>query len=210
MKKLFVSICMLLGIGITSSCSDSDDTQYVPITPTVSYPNVEAAFGDKLNLNSLSNYANQYIPPYIRKRNGTANPVSNKGATLGRVLFYDTNLSSNNTISCASCHQQSNAFSDTNVASTGVNGTTGRHSMRLINTRFAVESKFFWDERAGSLELQTTMPIKDHGEMGFSGTGGDLSFDDLITRLQGIGYYQELFKFVYGTEVITENRIQLA
>lgn len=210
MKKLLVSIFMLLGIYIATSCSDADDAQYIPITPTGSYPEVEATFGDKLDLNNLSNYANQYIPPYIRKRNGTANPVTNKGATLGRVLFYDTNLSSNNTISCASCHQQANAFSDTNIASTGVNGTTGRHSMRLINARFAVESKFFWDERAGSLEIQTTMPIKDHGEMGFSGANGDLSFNDLITKLQGIGYYQELFKFVYGTEEITENRIQLA
>ncbi|MFY7988925.1 MAG: cytochrome-c peroxidase, partial [Flavobacterium sp.] len=119
-------------------------------------------------------------------------------------------LSSNNTISCASCHKQEFAFSDTNVASTGVNGTTGRHSMRLINVKFATETKFFWNERAINLETQTTMPIKDHGEMGFSGENGDMSFDDLITRLSGIGYYKELFKFVYGSEEITEAKIQSA
>jgi cytochrome c peroxidase len=122
------------------------------------------------------------------------------------ILIYQ----SNNTVSCASCHKQELAFSDTNVVSIGVNGTTVRHSMRLINTRFASETKFFWDERALNLETQTTMPIKDHGEMGFSGENGDLSFNDLITRLNGIGYYKELFKFVYGTEEITEAKIQNA
>ena len=82
--------------------------------------------------------------------------------------------------------------------------------MRLINSRFATETKFFWNERAINLETQTTMPIKDHCEMGFSGENGDLSFDDLITKLSAIGYYKELFKFVYGTEEITEAKIQSA
>lgn len=210
MKKQFLKLLILLVTIFVSSCSDSDDSQYVPITSNTTYPNVEAAFGSKLDLNNLSNYANQYIPNYITKDNSAANPITNKGATLGRVLFYDKNLSSNNTISCSSCHQQANAFSDTNVASIGVNGTTGRHSMRLVNNRFAIESKFFWDERASSLEFQTTQPIQNHIEMGFSGTDGDQNILGLITKLSAIPYYKELFKFVYGTEEITENKIQLA
>jgi len=92
---------------------------------------------------------------------------------LGRVLFYDKNLSVNNTISCASCHKQEFAVGDTAVSSLGVdNGRTERHSMRLINTRYANEAKFFWNERAASLEAQVTMPIVDHLEMGFSGQTG--------------------------------------
>lgn len=113
-------------------------------------------------------------------------------------------------VSCATCHNQANAFSDVNVASNGVNGTTGRHSMRLINTRFSAETKFFWDERAANLETQTTLPIKDHGEMGFSGTNGDEPFSALLTKLSAIGYYKELFQFVYGSEEITEAKIQTA
>ncbi len=174
-----------------------------------SYPAVDAAFAGKINLNSLANYANQPVPAYIRKFNDT-NFITNSGATLGRVLFYDKKLSSNETISCASCHKQEAAFSDTATASTGVNGTTGRHSMRLVNARFAQELKFFWDERAASLEAQTTMPIRDHGEMGFSGTGGDPDFSVLTNRLANTGYYKELFRFVYGSEEVTEARIQLA
>ena len=188
------------------SCNKDDVYTSIPET----YPAVQAEFGNSIDLNNLANYANQTIPAYITKDNGGLNPISNKGATLGRVLFYDKKMSINNSISCSSCHKQDLAFGDNSVASTGVNGTTGRHSMRLINTRFSGESKFFWDERATSLETQTTMPIRDHGEMGFSGTNGDLSFNDLITKLSAINYYKELFKFVYGTEEITETKIQFA
>lgn len=202
MKKLF----LIPVLAVLISCNKSDEEyQTLP-----SYPNVNAAFGTKIDLNNLYNYANQAIPAYIRKNNVGGNPITDKGATLGRVLFYDKNLSSNNTISCASCHVQANAFGDTNVASNGVNGTTGRHSMRLINTRFANETKFFWDERATSLENQTTKPIQDHIEMGFSGTLGDGDMNTVIAKLQNIGYYKELFQFVYGSETITETKIQLA
>lgn len=179
-------------------------------TAPQSYPYSEVAFAGKINLNSLLNYASQTIPSYITKSNIATNPVTNAGATLGRVLFYDKNLSSNNTVSCASCHQQAHAFGDTALASQGVNGITGRHTPRLINTRFAQETKFFWDERAATLEVQATMPIRNHTEMGFSGADGDADFSALISRLSAIGYYRELFKFVYGSEEITESKMQLA
>ena len=202
-NQIFLSLFAIC--GLTSCSNSSDNYEEIP-----QYPFVEAEFGSSIDLNNLANYANQTVPSYITKDNSQGNAITDAGATLGRVLFYDKNLSSNNTISCASCHKQEFAFSDTDVASTGVNGTTGRHSMRLINVKFATETKFFWNERAINLETQTTMPIKDHGEMGFSGENGDMSFDDLITRLNGIGYYKELFKFVYGTEEITEAKIQSA
>lgn len=205
MKNQLIFLFSLL--FLLTSCSKSTDENYVNIE---TYPNVTAAFGNNINLSNLANYANQTVPSYITKSNVGSNLITDKGATLGRVLFYDKKLSSNNTISCASCHQQANAFSDVAVASQGVNGTTGRHSMRLINNRFANESKFFWDERAINLETQTSMPIKDHGEMGYSGTNGDEAFSGLITKLSAIGYYKELFKFVYGSEEITENKMQLA
>jgi cytochrome c peroxidase len=127
------------------------------------------------------------------------------------VLFYDKNLSINNTISCASCHKQNFAFGDTALVSAGVEGgLTIRHSMRLINTRFANEAKFFWNERAASLNNQTTMPIVDHLEMGFSGENGRGSINTLIVKLSTINYYKELFKFTFGDSVITENRMQNA
>jgi cytochrome c peroxidase len=147
----------------------------------------------------------------VNKDNTAANPISDKTATLGRVLFYDKNLSVNNTISCASCHKQEFAFGDTAISSLGVdNGRTERHSMRLINTRYANEAKFFWNERAASLEAQVTIPIQDHLEMGFSGQTGRGNMTSLITKLGGIGYYKELFKLAYGDATITEARMQTA
>ena len=116
---------------------------------------------------------------YIDDDNSGGNAITNSSVLLGRVLFYDKNLSVDNTISCASCHQQVNGFGDDARLSQGVDGMTGRHSMRLINARFGNERRFFWDERANSLEQQTTMPIQDHIEMGFSGQGG-------VIRILGI------------------------
>lgn len=164
-----------------------------------------------IDFNNLFNYSNQYIPAYITKDNTlNSNPITNKGATLGRILFYDKLLSSNNSITCASCHKQSIAFSDNVSVSIGVNGETGRHSMRLINSRFSDESRFFWDERASTLEQQTTMPIQDHIEMGFSGENEDGTFDDLISKLENTNYYPELFNFAFGDDSITEEKIQIA
>ena len=205
MKNQLVTLC--LAIFTLTSCSNNSDENYEDIAD---YPFIEAEFGSSIDLENLANYANQIVPPYITKNNSQGNVITDKGATLGRVLFYDKNLSSNTTISCASCHIQSNAFGDNTVASTGVNGTTTRHTMRLINSRFSNETKFFWDERATTLEVQTSEPIKNHIEMGFSGTSGDGSITTLIAKLQGIGYYKELFKYVYGSEEITENKLQLA
>jgi cytochrome c peroxidase len=167
---------------------------------------------DTIDLDNLFTYANQSKPAYIVKDNTPANNViSNAGATLGRVLFYDKQLSLNNTIACASCHKQEFAFGDTAQRSVGLNGgLTGRHSMRLINSRFGTEAKFFWDERAASLENQTTQPIRDHVEMGFSGTNGNPDFDSLVNRLASISYYQQLFTFVYGSPQVTEAKIQFA
>ncbi|MDB4089546.1 T9SS type A sorting domain-containing protein [Flavobacteriales bacterium] len=162
-----------------------------------------------IDFNLLDNYANQPVPSFILKDNTPlTNPITDNGATLGRVLFYDKMLSIDNTISCASCHKQEFAFGDTAQISVGVNGTTGRHSMRLVNSRFALEKKFFWDERASSLEEQTTMPIQDHVEMGFSGNLGFPDIDSLRLKLANLSYYKQLFSFVYGDTIITEDRIQ--
>ncbi len=206
-KNTFVTLSLvafLTSALLVQSCkkTKTDNTQ--------STAAIEATFKGSIVLNHLENYAGQSIPTYIRKDNTGANLLTDKGATLGRVLFYDKKLSVTNTVACASCHKQEFAFGDTAVASQGVNGTTGRHSMRLVNARFGTETKFFWDERAASLEDQTTKPIQDHKEMGYSGQNGDQNINDLIAKLQGVDYYKELFTFVYGSEEITEIKIQNA
>jgi len=205
MKRNVFLLALALSSVLLQQCKKSEETT----ASSDSYPAILATFGSNINLNELQNYSSQDIPSYIRKDNTAGNVITNPKATLGRVLFYDKKLSIDNTVSCSSCHQQQFAFGDTSLASHGVSGgLTGRHSMRLVNARFSVESKFFWDERAASLEAQTTRPIQDHAEMGYSGLNGRPTITALITKLQSEAYYNELFKFVYGTTEITETKMQ--
>ncbi|MEP3889250.1 MAG: cytochrome c peroxidase [Hellea sp.] len=172
---------------------------------------IQAKFAGQIDMDNLANYAAQTAPAYIAAPITGGNPITDAGATLGRVLFYDPALSIDDTVSCSSCHVQSHGFSDPKLVSDGVEGgVTGRHSMRLINTAFSEEQNFFWDERASSLEDQTTQPIQDENEHGFSGVNGRPDIDVLIMKLESLDYYQELFTYAFGDANITEPRLQEA
>ncbi len=199
----------------TVSVSASDGTASVSdsfiINSDFQQTAIQQAFAGAIDISALADYETIEVPDYIQAPNQVANPVTDAGATLGRVLFYDAALSVDDTVSCSVCHRQSHGFSDPGAVSTGVEGgQTGRHSMRLINTIFSDETAFFWDERAANLEAQVTQPIRDHNEHGFSGQNGRPGFADLTTKLEAIDYYQELFAFVYGTPEVTEERMQSA
>jgi cytochrome c peroxidase len=198
------TVCVIL-ITLLNACTKEESSS---ASSTANSEALTKTFGTAIDMNALPNYAAQTVPTYITKDNGMANVITNGKAVIGRVLFYDKKLSTTNTIACASCHRQQFAFGDTATASVGVNGTTARHAMRLVNARFANEVKFFWDERAATLEHQTTRPIQDHAEMGFSGQGGDPALSDLLTKLQALDYYKNLFTAVYGDAAITEARMQ--
>lgn len=210
-----VAIAVIL-LSLAESCKKETETapaataNATVVMTTAPATAVQTAFGTNINLSALENYAQQAVPNYITRDNGRANPINNAAATLGRVLFYDKALSISNTVACASCHKQELAFGDNVAQSTGANGLTTRHSMRLVNARFAQEVNFFWDKRAATLEAQTTQPIHNHNEMGYSGLNGDPGIDALITKLQGIPYYKQLFTFVYGDATVTETRMQTA
>lgn len=198
-KNTFLGLVIIyLSFTACSKTDDSGNEGYIPIT------------GVNLPENYF-NYANPNIPSYITKDNTGTNNITNATATLGRVLFYDKNLSDNKKVSCASCHKQSHGFSDSVIQSIGKDGgSTPRHSMRLINSRFSNEVRFFWDKRAISLEDQTTHPIKDHIEMGFGGENGDPTFDDLITRMESTTYYPQLFNNAFGSSNINEEKMQIS
>ncbi len=216
-KSHFCTLTLIVSLLLTFACSDGNEELVPEVEESdsandsyVSSGSLAEVFGNNLSLDNPLNYANQGVPDYINEDNTEGNNIQDEIATLGRVLFYDKNLSIDNTIACASCHQQSLAFGDDVQLSKGVAGVTGRHSMRLINARFAEEERFFWDERARTLEEQTTMPIQDHIEMGFSGADGDPDINDLIAKMEDIEYMSELFTYAYGDALITEDRMQRA
>jgi len=157
------------------------------------------------------NYAAPLLPagfsinPILAEDNTPGNnPTTDAGATLGRVLFYDKRLSTNQTVSCASCHQQAHGFSDPRRFSVGDNGGAGtRNAMGLSNARWYQRRKFFWDERAATLEDQTLMPIQNPVEMG-------MSLEALTNRLAAEPFYTNLFSQAFGSPKITTNRISQA
>ncbi len=144
-------------------------------------------------------------PDVTRRINTPADdPITDTGATLGRVLFYDTALSVSRTVACASCHQQDRGFADTARRSEGFSGElTGRNSMGLSNVRYYEPGRMFWDERADSVEHQVLMPIQSDVEMG-------MELDPLVARLRTLPYYPPLFELAFGDRDITSDRISRA
>lgn len=132
------------------------------------------------------------------------NVTTDLGATLGRVLFYDKRLSTNQTISCSSCHQREHGFADSRQFSVGFNGgLTARNSMGLSNARWYLRRHFFWDERANTLEDQVLQPIQNSTEMG-------MTLEALTHRLVAEPFYTNLFTTTFGTPAVTPDRISRA
>jgi cytochrome c peroxidase len=156
-------------------------------------------------------YAVTNLPPHYKAASIASsvfapadNPITNAGANLGRVLFYDKHLSANNTVSCGSCHIQGTGFGDPRQFSDGFEGKiTKRHAMALSNVRYYRNGRYFWDERAISLEMQALMPIANEIEM-----GSDLK--TLPSKLSALSYYPPLFQWAFGTPEITDDRIAKA
>ncbi len=156
-------------------------------------------------------YADLELPPHFKAANAQQfdntpkdNPVTDAGATLGRVLFYDTRLSANGTIACGSCHVQKFGFADPKPGSPGfAGGTTDRHAMNLVNLRYHPRGRFFWDERGGNLEQMVLLPVENRLEM-----GQDLT--QLPVLLAREPRYPELFRNAFGDPAINKDRIAKA
>jgi cytochrome c peroxidase len=118
-------------------------------------------------------------------------------AELGELLFFDSILSKDRTVSCATCHRPDYAFADTSAVSKGVKGKKGvRNTPTSMNV--LLHQTFFWDGRAKSLEEQALAPIENPVEM-------NLSLDQAITRLKKSKKYNAYFKKIFGTEPNREN-----
>ena len=207
------TICLLLGIVAFMACKKDPDPEpdadpadplaglVLPTTP-FNYSDVD------LPAHFLTN---DFPPGYIfqfaaiESDNTPAdNLTTDDGATLGRVLFYEKKLSANGTIACASCHSQELGFSDDATLSLGFEGgETRRHSMGLSNARFYQSGKFFWDERAATLEDQVLMPFQDEVEMG-------LTLEQVVQIVQDQSYTPILFENAFGDAEVTAERVAQA
>lgn len=130
------------------------------------------------------------------------NSLTEEGVALGRRLFHEPRLSRNNSQSCASCHEQTKAFTDGRAYSLGESGQHGRrNAMPLVNLAWAKE--FFWDGRAKSLREQVLLPIQDSHEM-------NETLERVTGKLRDDSSYAADFKAAFGSAEISSDRIALA
>jgi cytochrome c peroxidase len=124
-----------------------------------------------------------YLPP--------GNEPTADRIALGRKLYFDTRLSKDRTVACATCHDASRGFTDHRNVSEGIGDHLGRRSAPTTMNAALFQS-MFWDGRASSLEEQAKLPILNPVEMGHP---------DAASALAAIGgdpAYQDLFQKAYG------------
>ncbi len=153
---------------------------------------------------------NPQLKPYLSAMGLRAAEVDNSKAQLGRLLFYDKNLSSDRTISCASCHKQEYAFGDNQALTPGVNGRPAvRNAMALGNTASfgghyssigGQSPQLLWDGRAATVAEQAPLAFSHPHEM-------NMSMESLNERVKSLGYYKYVMEGVYGDKEVTTERI---
>lgn len=158
---------------------------------------------DEVGLPYLYELSREHLLPFP-DTTPDGNPITNAGATLGRVLFYDKRLSITNTVACGNCHKQSLGFSAGERFSVGALGVhQTRNAMSLANVRYNEFDNFFWDQRVNTLETLALLPIQEPTELGNA-------LELLIPKLSSTGFYPPLFEEAFGSPEITADRIARA
>jgi cytochrome c peroxidase len=121
------------------------------------------------------------------------NPMTLEKVELGKMLYFDKRVSKDGTVSCATCHDPKQGWTERKPTSTGIREQKGgRNSPTVINAAYA--SSQFWDGRAASLEEQAVGPVGNPIEMGSS-------MEVVVERFSKIPEYQQRFQKVFGTGV---------
>jgi cytochrome c peroxidase len=136
------------------------------------------------------------------------NPYTPAKAELGWLLFFDPRVSSDGSVSCASCHSPEHAFTDGRPVSTGIGGQKGgRSAPSVINRVYGAAQ--FWDGRASSLEEQAKGPIANPIEMTSEREQGR-AHESCVQRLRQVPEYRRRFKEVFGTDQFTIDHVAQA
>lgn len=184
--KLSIRILIMLLIGVTLSQACNKDAE--PEAGSAEYDDSPYT----LRTGDLE-------PPTI----AADNPLTKAGVQLGRMLFYEKQLSKDGSQACANCHRQEHAFSDTNTLSIGVEGLPGkRQAMSVFNMAWNT-NEFFWDGRAHLLRDQALKPIQDPLEM-------NETLENVIAKLEKDVTYRDQFIRAFGDETINAERMELA
>lgn len=132
--------------------------------------------------------------------NFSRNPLDTSTIELGRYLFYSPVLSSNNTISCASCHSPYNAFAHTDhQLSHGIHDQVGtRNAPALFN--LAWQKKFMWDGSINHLDMQPLAALSHPKEMGET-------VQSVVKKLNQSAFYRSFFYRAFGDSIVTGEKV---
>ena len=136
------------------------------------------------------------------------NPYSREKAELGKSLYFDSRLSSDGTVSCASCHAPEKAFTDNAPFSTGIKMQKGGRSAPTVINR-AYTTLQFWDGRARSLEEQAKGPLANPIEM-TSEQSAIAAHEAVLGRIRQIPGYISLFEKAVGDKAVTLDQVAQA
>lgn len=142
------------------------------------------------------------LPKYFPKPlyDFSNNKITPEGFLLGRKLFYDTILSSNNSISCGSCHQQYAAFAHIDHAlSHGIFDRVGNRNVPALQNLIWYK-EFMWDGGINHIEVQPLAPLTNPNEM-------NESIEKIVLKLKGRSDYRKAFFNAYKDSTITTERI---
>ncbi|PXY42127.1 cytochrome-c peroxidase [Flavobacterium cheongpyeongense] len=172
MLNRIIKLGSITGLAFLSfSCNDFDDNYQEPL-PLVLVPD--------------------NFPEFVDSK---TNPLTSDGVLLGKKLFFDKRLSGNNKVSCATCHQQSLAFSDGfALTKQGISGNAlERNSPALINLAWA-NNGLFWDGGSTNLESQAFAPLAHVDEM-------HQNLDELLDELKEDTDYPKMFQRAFGKTI---------
>ncbi|HRI60642.1 MAG TPA: cytochrome c peroxidase [Saprospiraceae bacterium] len=208
MKKIGTSLALFGALLLVAACNKKADFDYHYYSPEEF-----ATLSQYLNLPDLPDDYTVNFPTHLRNAGLFPRPVERDKAVLGRVLFYDTKLSKDGTIACASCHKQELGFGDNVAFSRGVyDRSTARNSISLasvsnfsayygtdLNGSQAI--RFFWDNRAETAAEQSQGSLTNEREM-------DMHMDEVVAAVQSQPYYSPLFKKAFGDDYVTTDRVK--
>jgi cytochrome c peroxidase len=148
------------------------------------------------DLSLIDNYlVSEAIPPIPTEVNLNLHKIS-----IGEKLFHDPNLSADNTISCASCHNLSKGGTDNRKHSIGIKDRLGTiNAPTIFNASFNFVQ--FWDGKAKTLKEQAVVPLFNRHEMGNTG------WDKIIYYLNNDHEYQLLFQNVYQLPITSDSML---
>lgn len=124
----------------------------------------------------------------------TSDEIVKQKAGLGKILFFDTRLSSSGKISCATCHDPALHWTDARPKSIGHEGAVGNRNAPTVQNTW-LYTKLFWDGRARDLQDQAFAPIVSGIEM-------NSEMHELVMKLRRNNNYRALFKKAYGSDFI--------